>query len=1116
MDKASDVRKTYVVEDKHGLKRPSEDSKNDAKSKKSDVQRFLFSDTNRAGGKPTTDQNRSETKDTGFSKGDLGLKDRQRPSDLQIPTRPETFDAAQKDKKLSPTPKFDARAYEKHSRDFLSAEKGAKDVTSPKRQLPLVFQAAAESEGKTSVFSKNKEDGKSQPSSLSANKFESKSGIQLSGNKPENHPKSSALAGSKADSCAKSASESKVLEKITGPVAKPRHVAAGRKVFEDKMDTSESVQVRDKPAHVPTPAPRSSLFNMEGSQTSVLNKAKSPLALRKVQDRPKSPGRNLSPEPSSPPPLPSSAPPPLPLSAPVSRSRSPTPSPRQPPTSTAPSSRETAMQSKSREALLPKKSSEPSSKSPRQQVPGVPSVGDSAATSATKSPRLQGASPAVSSILSSSSSKGSAASSSGHRDKLTPPTRPPPPTSVSSSKLNSTTSSISSPRPPPLVTITSASKSSSTSTGSGSSVSSTFTSKSTVSFPANKHGGKEPMDVDTSVSKAKDQREATALTGLLKSLAHVRDTSSSTASSTTITSASPHTAASSKSADQTHSRFSIPSSDSKGASSSGFVTSKVNRLQSKDTDHKLATGSAAGTKSKNDIVSPRDVRISEMTGKSGLSSQKHGSADAPGSSSSSEGKSKISPRVHDANANVKVPDKKLGETVTVTLNTGSKRHEEPSKAKTSVLSSLELHQNGRSTDHVPQWKKNLADSRITATNKSHGTPMDTTDEASKLSVDAAAKRDRSRSAADVFNVKNLSTSTPKASTPDTSQPPPFAQVKLRESNSVTVEKKERRKSAGNVLENNSGSKPDWQLEAERRMAALRDTGFVDPEKKKSSSSSETDDVLAKNDQKDPLAKNDRKDPLAKTDRKEKPEDVAAFKVLAADLSPRKEEVSEAKLKEGAKKGGEEMAKAGKGSRLDVVTFASKQPAAGEGGKEKDRTERTKINLNLKGILKSEEMIRDPPPKPERHKLVDDDGKRDSEVRPPPRKTKTTPKGSPKQALPEEEEVSVTKKKITMSNVGEDGAISPPCTDRKKISVDVTFDFSASNSVEVTPKTTEPPATPKLTPPARPPPPKRTSVCITFITPALIGFTVHACTCMLTGFRATWDANHSLCMKLIVQ
>lgn len=639
------------------------------------------------------------------------------------------------------------------------------------------------------------------------------------------------------------------------------------------------------------------------------------------------------------------------------------------------------------------------------------------------------------------------------------------------------------------------------------------------------------MDVDTSVSKAKDQQEATALTGLLKSLAHVRDTSSSTTSSTTITSASPHTATSSKSADQTHSRFNIPSLDSKGASSLGFVTSKVSRLQSKDTDHKLAKGSAADTKSKSDIVSPRDVRINEMTGKSGLSSQKHGSADAPGSSSSSEGKSKISPRLHDANANIKVSDKKLGETVTVTLNTGSKRHEEPSKAKTSVLSNLELHQNGRSTDHVPQWKKNLADSRITATNKSHGTPMDTTDEASKLSVDAAAKRDRSKSAADVFNMKNLSTSTPKASTPDTAQPPPFTQVKLRESNNVTVEKKERRKSAGNVLENNSGSKPDWQLEAERRMAALRDTGFVDPEKKKSSSSSETDDVLAKNDQKDPLAKNDgkdlmakndRKDPLAKKDRKEKPEDVAAFKVLAADLSPRKEEVSETKLKEGAKKGGEEMAKVGKGARLDVVTFASKQPAAGEGGKEKDRTERTKINLNLKGILKSEEMIRDPPPKPSRHKLIDDDGKRDSEVRPPPRKTKTASKDSPEQALPEEE-VSVTKKKITIGYVDEDGALSPPpCpaspprTDRKRISVDVTFDFNVSNSIEVTPKTTDPPATLKLTPPARPPPPKRTSVCITFITPALIGFTVHACTCMLTGFCATWDANHSLCVKLIVQ
>ena len=1059
LDKVSDVSRTYVVEGKHGLKRLSEDSTNDNKSKKTDVQKFLFSNSDRTGGKPA-DRNKFETKDSGFGKG------RQHPTDLQIPARPETFDAVQKDKKLSPTPKFDARAFEKHSVDFLSLEKEVKDVKSPKRQLPLIFQGvdntgdtAADksktgSDGKTSFLSKDKGDSCSQPSSLlPGNRVESKSAPQVHGNKLDSHSNSSALTGSKADGSSESASDTKFSQKTTGPVAKPRHVATGTKVFEEKMDVSEPVQLRAQPAAVPRPAPRSCLSSIESSHKSELSKTGSPPVLRKVPARPKSPGRSLSPEPSSPPPLPSSAPPPLPLTAPAAHS--PHPSPRHLPTSTAPPSHDTVIKSKSREALLPKKSPEPSCKSPRQQ--GASSGVSSALSSANKSPRPQGASSGVSSALLSSARKDHVvSSSSGHRDKLTPPSRPPPHISVSNPSFGSSS------RPPPLVTITSSSKTSSPSSV-GSSVSS------------NKHCEK-PMDVDVAVSKArsqygkepvavmvvpvdKDQQEKTTRTGLLQSLAHVRDTSSSTSTSTTITSASPHPPASfSNSADKTHNRFSVPTSESKGASSSGFVSSKVSRLQTKDADHNMAPVSASNVRGKSDTVSPRDVHITDVTGKSSLTSQKLGSVDAPSSSLSSDAKNRMSPRPHDASTSTNLPDMKLGETMTVTLNMGNKNHKEPSKPNTFNLSSLELKQNGKSTDHAPLFRKSQEESR------SQGTCA--------LSVDVAGQRDRANSATDVLNMKALSSSKQKATTPDALQPPAFMQVKLRDSSSSTVERKERSKSAGNVLENGSESKPEWQLEAKRRMAALRDVGFVDPETRKSPSGRESpvgDDVMMKQ------------------DRKKEPEEAAPFQTLISDFSPR-EEVSQAKLKEDAKRGGQEIVKAGQGSRSDVVSSANKSPTAAAANKEKDQPEKSKFNLNLKGILKSEDMMRDPPPKLERH----DNKPQEHEIRPLPRKSKL-PTACLPQHSPGDQEVGVTKKKIGVGSVGEapPRPSSPPHMNRKKVSVDVNFDFNSSNSVEITPTVAEPPAVQKLPPPARPPPPRRTSVCTSFHL-ALIGLLVYAC------------------------
>ncbi|KAK7112109.1 hypothetical protein V1264_011616 [Littorina saxatilis] len=1094
-DKGAGVGKTSAGEEKHGVKRPSDDAKCDEKSKKSGsgIQKMLFSD---------------KSKDTG---SDVS-KDRPGLSNLKIPVKSETSNTAQADKILSPTPKFDARSLEKHSLDFLAPEKDVKDVKSPKRQLPLIFQAAEKDDTsgakdktkkgpdmKTSLFSKDKA-GSSQSSVLSGNKGENSKSF-LSGIKAGGDSKSSVLPRSRLD-IAKSVSDTEESEKSSGPVAKPRQIV--KKVVEEKMDTSEPVQIRSK-SPFPKAAPRSSLAQAEPSQKPTSSLPSSPPALRKA--RTKSPARDLSPEHSAPPPLPSSAPPPLPLSVPPSAS--PHPSPRHLPSATS-HSKETT---KSSEALLPKKSE-----------------------SSSKTPRQKSASASVSSmVLSSASNK---ASASGGKDSAPHlPSRPPPKLSVVSSEASSSNSSAVSPSPPPPPSVLISSKTTSSSatsvpsalsskstSSSSKDTSTTFTSKSTISIPSNKVR-EEPMDVDIAFNKArsqygeepvavmvvpvdKDKKEKTALSGLLSSLAKVRSApSSSTTTSTTTTSSSSalgadktHSNSSalssdSKSAsntteknqnrfsvpsssdfksatsnvDKSQSRFSVPTSESKSTSSktsSGFVSSKVDRLETKDSDHKSSLEFALSGKDKSDRVSPRDIQISNSEGKSSLATQKHGNVLI---SKSKDSQSKVSPRFQDISADTKLPDKKLSEPVTVTLNLGNKAKEEPSKPKSTIFSNLKLNgkhaeQNGKPVDDTPQWKKNLADSRVNSANKSQAEPMDTT---SSLSADFPGRRDRAKSAAGVLATKILPSSKQSAATADSLQPPPFMQVKLRDSGNSTVDRKERSKSAGNVFENSvSGeSKPTWQLEAERRMAAFRDTGFVDPEFKKSTSGSESPEE----EEDDTVMRKDKEEPVA----------LVVPQRRIAGFSPRGEENLQARMKEEAKKSDGKLEQAGKESKPEVKASVSKQPAAAEKDKsaaDKDSSKPAKkgLNLNLRSILKSEEKNRPAPAKPERH-IPPATKQQEPEIKVAP----ATPRASDKpsdpslRASPKETEDTAAKKKIA---VGKDAhTTSPPprpsTPPRKKVSVDINFDFNASNSLEVSEKPKERPPPPKLTPPARPPPPR---------------------------------------------
>lgn len=869
-NKVSDLSKTYDLDNKHGWKKQEA---TEAAESKAGVQKLLFSDKEKPSGKP-----HERTKE--LKHNSHISKDSQNLSDLKFSASASygEKDGTKNDKKLAATPTFDARAFEKRSMDFLSSEKDSKDVKTPKRQLPLIFQ---KTEGADDTVSN-------------------------AINKPV--PVTVAIDAGKKDSDLKSghSGKSEVIKKSTGPVPKPRHFVKDR--VEEKMDTTETIQVRDKSSVSPRSTPRNNPIN-----TDLIHEKKSPPKLRKHGlSRPKSPSRDLSPDSPSPPPLPSSAPPPLPASAPPSASRLPS----------------------------PRHLSHPATKD-LQPPKRTPLTGFTQVTHT--------------------------------------------PTSVHAATHQASTASVTLSRP-----------------------ADTKPKQAVLGISVGTRK-EEPMDVDTAVSRArhqygeepvavmvvpaeKGQQEKATLTGLLHSLANIRQTSSVAASSGTttvstisITTTTTQTALISE-AHKTEKSDSSASSQTK-ASAVGFVSSKLNKFQTKTADRKPDTGLAL-----THAHHKEDVREHSNAGET-HSNHPHKSG---------------TPR-------------------------NQTRHD-TSKSQSSVLADTELKTPSR---HKQKNEK--------------GEPFDFTDDKphfrSGVSVD---RRDRSKSAVDILGVKE------EASKKDTplSGPAPFLQIKLR---STPAKQSDRPKSAGSLLESDeSSSKRTWQLEAERRQTALQGTGFVDPETKKVIGGSDTQ-----------ISQQEFSRPLKSSASKEQPS-VLAFQKLATDFSSRKDEVpdkkSPADLKNKASLQSEIQPTF---SKAAVSTTEDQNPC------------KTKV---LPTVIRAEVKSKGAPTKPARAHISEESGKPEAKQKSDVSKLNVKDRRTPS-PVAEETEAQRVLKKITTGAVDKHTPLppprpaSPPKETRKKISVDMTFDFSAPDNTMTTPVTkTEVPAVTttvvKHTPPPRPPPPRK--------------------------------------------
>jgi hypothetical protein len=1018
LDQASDVRKTYVVDkgagekSDHGVKKGLFE-----KNKKGNVQKSLFHhDKHKTPHKPA-DVHKSDDKESKSTSHDSQSKDR--PGSLHVAALHDKGLAAS-DSVLSPTPKFDARGFEKHNLDFLSAEKEAVDaVKTPKRQLPLIFQNAGGNGDATndSVASVTSNIKRSDVNSHSAggrtvhavdshaktpdDKHESLSTSEIGvyGHKD----KTSAVLGAKYDESS-TVSESK----HTGPVARPRHGVLGKKVLDTNISNVVLRKTDKSDSSQPKPAPRTSHVPSD-VQT---NKVKSPEAARKAPPRPKSgiksAHRDTSPEPSAPPPLPLSAPPPLSLSIPSSGGAHPLPSRRHLPSS---ASHDTVQKEKPTDSSHAKKTAE--------SHPARPS-------------RLQSASSA---LLGKDSSSGKNAGVSSRLHST-----PSALTSVSDMNSNS---EVPASRPPPLashgtVSHTSVTSKTAESTGKPSGTTTTttsvFTSKTTINMPSNKRQ-EEPMDVDTAFSKARaqygeepvavlvspvdTQQDKSTLTGLLKSLAHVRNTPSASAAATTASSAA-HTTTSAQPSDKPDLKMSTPASvaasEPQKVASTGFVSSKLSQLP-KDAEHRPGSAPRKGHVTST-TLSTTDVHINVGTDKSAQKDKHVGDSTHP-------------------HSKTKISDKKIGEGVTLTLDLANKTVEENNKEATAAP----VISNGKHTSKAPSWKTQLAE--LYAEDKPELVSKDHADTA--LHVPSKSGGD----------AQSVAKTTPaflkhKATTPDALESPAFVEVKLRKSGDTTLERKERAKSAGSALEAEP-SKPIWQLEAERRMAAMRSSGFVDPETKK---------VIGSNEN---IADDEKAAPGLPVRNS-----TAAGVVVDVKESVASSHVTKPAPKADAKQEREKVA----------VTV---------------KTE-TKVKVEpkhpLKSILKKEDVdalevkaaAATPPSKPQRLNLHTNK-QYETETTPSAVKTSTPKDKSPQGTANDAGPTAATRKKLNVSDIVSDNALSPPPrpssppkVDRKKISVDINFDFDASNSVEVTPA--KPHDTSKLTPPVRPPPPRnRNSVSI---------------------------------------
>ncbi|KAL8614692.1 hypothetical protein ACOMHN_046579 [Nucella lapillus] len=978
-DRPSPGLSSRLGDEKHGAKRPADSVGHRDPGGQSEVRKFLFS-------KDSDSRNKSEdkpaTRDLGLGKSD-GWKDK-----LRQPEGP-SGGASRLESKSNSTAQ---QASSHSSMDFLSAGKAEADTKSPKRHLPLIFQAAGSADDGASEKTKN-DAGGSKTSLFSKSKVDS---TPKSGDLPTKHyPNSvSSVTVGKISQLEKSVSESKVNEKNSGPVAKPRHIGAkvlprASEVQPEKSPVFPKARPRSSVPTAETAArPRSSVPTAETAarpRSSVptaetagkWEKAKSPPALKKAAARPKSPpSRDLSP-----PPLPSSAPPPL---------------PQTPPTASIP----------------------PSSS---QHLPKP--------TSPRPSARKQQATPVSSSSKVNAASKLNTPSSN---DALGKP-------SVSGSSHFGTES-----KPGGFL--------------------SAFGKKAASGVSPRQE---EPMDVGTAFREARAQygEEPVAVmvvpttsepdksllrSDLLRSLAHVRNTNSSNASTTTTSSRTTQASGSEVKTTLT------PSSAGSAKASAHVSTSKVTLGHATDADHKLVS-----------VNKEKEKKGGGESTKKSLFSFNFLTGDS--SRKDSEAQKKPSKASGDMKSDKTLPVSKLGETVTITLST--KKTEEPASKPVSILSK----QNEKSTDRVPLYKKK-ADSK--PTNKLGDSPKETArkDDSSGIGGILGRKQDRPKSAADVLGGKGLSTPKQASTSTDNSQAPFFTQVKLRDSGQSALERKDRPKSAGVVSDISADAKPSWQQEAERKKAAYRDNGFVDPETKK---------VVGKNTDTD-KSQGTKASPaedvgIGKQDKNNKREPPPRPAPLHNESWQKEGKASAAKSPEAKKKADEK--------KRDVGKQDSEQPSPGASAANlKKKEEKSLFSGGLKGILKgknnetTETANTTPPVKPERH------SHKTEKKQEPEGKSSPAPKsGGDAATSSKPAEVSATKKKITVSSLKDDLSTgpalpsrSPPASPptgagRKKISVDMNFDFDMSSSMEASDRPTALRPKEKATPPSRPPPPHRTSV-----------------------------------------
>lgn len=297
------------------------------------------------------------------------------------------------------------------------------------------------------------------------------------------------------------------------------------------------------------------------------------------------------------------------------------------------------------------------------------------------------------------------------------------------------------------------------------------------------------------------------------------------------------------------------------------------------------------------------------------------------------------------------------------------------------------------------------------------------------------RKDRPKSAADVLDV--YGSSKMLAIKTESAKPPPFMKVKLRGTNMLNS--KELSKSASNlaVEADSSSSKPSWQLEAERRMAAVRDGGFVDPETKKSAGVGDDTETGHEN---------------SHGAKKDSSVVVSTQKQTLSDQRGSTQQTEMSVPVAGSKR--EEKTK----DVIKTVPDSSKPDSEEKQSKNEKKKQETNITI-IKAIPDKNRL---PPPKPERTWAMLDAKEKEE------KKSDMNSLDPTRQLLGQEPDTEVVflRKKIPISDVktadGPGHLQAATYGPRKKVSVDVKFDFGVS---------LKSPTKEQHTPPQRPPPPK---------------------------------------------